>query len=170
MRKGLVILLLSLLCMGLQAQEKDVFLGLRLYQNAGLEVGMTFQNRFGFSLLMETDWRRVNGFKRDQDIEQAQGKVYKLMYGAAACVRIAGPVWLSLYGGYGWHGTYVWDTPNNQMAATNGVQGLDLGADVRVIIGKNFYLTAGYETIPAGFKLNRPVHEFNLGLGFAIPL
>lgn len=167
MRKFLVCVALGLACLSLQAQTA-VHVGARVFPSAGLEAGISFGNRIGIKAISQCDWYRTGMFKYDHD--EIIGKTYRLMYGGGLSVRLAGNFWFSLDVGYGWRGKYLYESESGSLAVSEQVKGLDVGADIRWNFSDNWYLMAGYETIPDGFKLNRPVHEVVLGFGVSLPL
>lgn len=166
MRKALVCLVLAFACLSLSAQT-ELYAGLRLFQSVGLEAGLTFGNRFGFKGISQCDWYRLSSPKRAQN--EIIGKTYRLMYGGGLMMRVAGDFWLSVNAGYGWRGKYLFEETSGTLAVTDEVKGLDLGADIRWHFHTNWSAMIGYETIPVGFKIKRPVHEIVLGICFHIP-
>ena len=169
MKKALVFILLSLMPVILSAQtDVDGFGGIRLYQNMGLELGVTWNNRIGIKAITQCDWHNPSIFKDKE--KNLAGKTHRIMYGGGVLFRIAGPIWISLDAGYGWHAEYAYDSQTGNLGAVHMVKGLDLGAEIRWDFSENWYVTAGYETIPLGFKKGTPVHEIILGVGFKAPL
>lgn len=166
MRKAVVCLILSLACLSLSAQT-ELYVGVRFFQSAGLEAGLTFGDRFGFKGISQCDWYRMSS--RKSPYNNIIGKTYRLMYGGGLMMRVVGNFWLSLNAGYGWRGKYFYEETTGTLAVTDEVKGLDLGADIRWHFHNNWSVMVGYETIPVGFKLNRPVHEIVLGICFHIP-
>lgn len=169
MRKLLITLALVLISWTASSQVSLQF-GTRLFQYSGLEAGITFGDRFGIKAIAQCDWYRPGLLSKKSNLDASLGKTYRLMYGGGIVYRFAGNFWLSIDVGYGWKGKYAIDESTGNLGVTDHVEGLDIGADIRWAFAKNWYLSAGYETIPIGFKLKRPVHDFVLGIGVNIPL
>lgn len=167
MKRLLLLISLALACLDLSAQSEFIW-GFRLYPYSGMEVGLSFGDRFGIKAISQSDWDRPGGLintKNETGISKALGKTYRLMYGGGLSLRVVGGFWLSLEAGYGWRGKYAIDEKNRQLAVKDHIQGLDVGVSIRWAFNENWYLMAGYETMPDGFKLGRPVNEIILGIG-----
>ena len=171
MRKQLIILILLLFGPFAYGQV-SVIAGVNFYSNSALELGLTFKNIAGVKAIAMCDWRRTynNMVKDDNKIEKTVGKPYRLMYGGGLVINIPGPFWVGVNVGYGWKGKYIFDESSNRMCVTDHIEGLDVGLDVIWLFSEYFYAIAGYETIPKGFKSNRPVNDLKIGIGMLIPL
>ena len=166
MRK--ILILFSLLLCGIpvwgqKGTYKEFFAGLRAGNNMGMEVGMQFNERFAVKAISACDWNHPFFFKDSK--HNLAGKTHRVMYGAGASLRVGGPFWVGLDAGYGWSGKYAY-ADDGSPGMVECVKGLDLGVELRWDFSEYLYALAGYETIPAGFKLGCPVHEVFLGIGF----
>lgn len=170
--KKVVIVIALLLIYYTSFGQMAVSAGVNIYPHSSFELGISFKERIGVKVIAQSDWRRILHYlvKDENDVEKTIGKTYRLMYGGGLLVRVAKPVWVSINAGYGWKGKYIYDDSLQRMAVTNHVEGLDIGLDVKWVFSKYFYAYVGYETIPKGFRVNRPVNEIRVGCGMSIPL
>lgn len=166
MKKSLLIVLFLAVGTWAYAQDGNVFLGFRFAQDMGVELGV-LKDGIGYKAIASCDyelWSYADDVKKGE-YSKHLGERYHLMYGAGFLMRVADPVWVSLNAGYGWAGKYGWDRDREIAGSISTVKGLDVGIEVRCNIDV-YYLSLGYETIPAGFRINKPVNIVTLAAGF----
>lgn len=166
MKKYLFTLLLMVIGSLAVAQKNNLIIGIRGFQDIGFEIG--FKKEYvGFKLLSACDYelRTYNEDLKNNKYSEHLGERYHLMYGAGFLLNVYDPLWLSFNVGYGWSGKYGWDKNREIPGSINTVKGLDVGLEVTLFMN-TFYFSAGYETIPSGYKVNKPVNIFTLAGGF----
>lgn len=153
-------ILIALMLMGLASQSafSQPFVGLKLGTDAGIEAGFTIANMVSIKGYMFTDYTSTLLLFNNKNTNPYEGNRYHLTYGGGIGARIVGPVWLVLDVGYGWGGRYTIDPVYETRARKNNAQGIELGFEGQWYFTDELYLSAGYFTIPAGFKYGAPVH------------
>ena len=154
---------LFLLCSTV-AHGQDIFLGVRLLQDLGADLGFT-GDRIGFKVFGASDYHfQSTTDPKNAEFKDHTGERYHLVYGGGFMYRIAGDFWASLNAGYGWSGKYGWDEAGELYGSTRTVRGLDLGIDLMLRLD-NYYISVGYDTMPATFKRGIPMNLVAVGVG-----
>ena len=167
MKKSFFIVLFLTVGTWAYAQYDRLFVGFRFFQDMGFEVGMT-KDKIGYKIIAAWDYSLMS-YEDDLkkgDYSKHLGERYHLVYGLGFMYNVSDPLWLSVNAGYGWAGKYGWDR-NREVAGSIGtVQGLDVGVELRYDLS-DYYFSVGYETIPAGFAVSKPVNIVSLAVGIS---
>ena len=134
----------------------------------GLDGTVTFDDRYGVRAGFMSDFYHPfgNGEKYYQNFNEVLGKGYRLSYTAGPVVKTLDWIWLGAAIGYGEYGTYSYSTMLNKYGISEKVKGLELGLHVRFVFKELLVCEVGYNIIPTGLKLERPLHDISFGIGF----
>lgn len=135
----------------------------------GFDLGLTFNERFGFKAGMLSDLHRPD--KEDGNVisqyEEVLGKPYRLAYTAGPIVKITDWMWIGATAGYGEYGTYGYSSKKDMYGIRGKIKGFEAGLQLTFVF-EGFVLDVGYETVPKGFAAGRPLNEIVIGFGMMI--
>lgn len=150
------------------AQDVGCYFSLKtnIRLDVGCDIGVTFKDRFGVKVGMMSDVYHPYGDENEvlQDYKDAVGKNYRLSYTAGPMVKIVDWMWLSAVVGYGEYGTYGYSDRLEMYGISGKIKGLEAGAQLLFVFDM-YSVEVGYNTIPNGFALNRPLHDISIGVG-----
>lgn len=175
MKRFLGVVLLLVLLSGTEKMQAKVFqsyYGLvkaNLHLAMGADVGFVIVDRFAVQVGMLADISRPSGNDADKiaKYKEVLGDKYRLSYTAGPSVKLVDWLWLTVVAGYGEAGVYGYSERLDKYGISGKVKGLEAGIQLRFVM-KNCTVGVGYNTIPKGFSLHRPLHDVSFGIGIEL--
>lgn len=175
--KKLVFVLFLLFCSSVYA-ESDVFWGIRIMRDLGLEVG-SLGKHIGYKVYTSIDYGYTAIYvlamtndqsNQEEDPARFDGRRYHLTYGAGLMAHIYKPIWMSLDAGYAWSGKHAYDpslSTANKYGAVDVKKGLEVGSSLMWIFD-GFYISAGYSVMPSVIKNSKFTGLLSISVGFGV--
>lgn len=167
---GIILLMLVMIASTGKASAQDVggyfSLKTNIRLDVGFDIGVTFNDIFGVKAGMMSDIYHPHGDEAEvlKGYKEALGKKYRLSYTVGPMLKLADWLWLSAVVGYGEYGTYGYSTKREMYGVSGKIKGLEAGAQLRFVFD-DCSVEIGYNTVPKGFSLKRPLHDVSLGVG-----